>query len=150
MPRTQDLAEKHNGKIAKRKLWGMSFNHLHWIFIKTHKEPQITNTTRTRPKLVSKETNTKTIKPRNFSSFIIWYPRTNSNRRWSGARVGVGMLRGMGTHHLITLDLEVYQDSTIVNSRFLQKEAAKVRSIWRYQNFKIIPQKVYFSQIFLI
>ena len=44
-----------------------------------------------------------------------------SPRKWSGAGAGVGVLRGTGTHRLIILDLEVYQEYTIVNSRFYQK-----------------------------
>ena len=68
---------------------------------------------------------------------------------WSGAGVGAGMLRGRGTIHLIILDLEVCQDSTIVNAGFSPKPA-KAQSIGRYQNFKIIHQKVNTFSIFVL
>ena len=51
------------------------------------------------------------------------------------------MLRGTGAHHLIILDLEVYQDFTIVNSRLFANKPAKARSIRRYQNFKTVHRK---------
>ena len=57
------------------------------------------------------------------------------------------MLRGTGTHHLIILDLEVYQDSTIVNFRFLQKQTWESPIDWevsKFQNYSSKSQYCFF------
>ena len=60
----------------------------------------------------------------------------------SDEEVGVGMLRAAGDPFFSeVLDLEIYQDSSIANSRFYNKNG-EARSVWTHNNFKIIHQKV--------
>ena len=62
---------------------------------------------------------------------------------WSGARVGVGMLRGAGDTLLeYFLDSEIYQDSTVVQLGFIRKKPRRSRSIWTHAKFKNIHQKI--------
>ena len=56
-------------------------------------------------------------------------------RAWESVCWGV-----LGSPCLFFLDSEIYQDSTIVNSSFLQK-MLKTRSIWRHHFFYIIHKK---------
>ena len=53
--------------------------------------------------------------------------------------VGIGMLRGGGDAFLDFLDLEIYQDSTIVKFRFYQK-GGETPIVLTHAKFKIIEK----------